>query len=117
MNSRERTFMALNFEEPDRVPIDFWMSKGFKSKVESTLKMSEEMFLDFYNVDFRYIEGPRYIGPPLRKFPDESEEDIWGVRRKTVTVQIGGGEETYKEVIDSPYVSYHSFYLFLGECT
>lgn len=105
MNSRERTFMALNFEEPDRVPIDFWMSKGFKSKVESTLKMSEEMFLDFYNVDFRYIEGPRYIGPPLRKFPDESEEDIWGVRRKTVTVQIDGGEETYKEVIDSPLAS------------
>lgn len=105
MNSRERTFRALDFKEPDRVPVDFWMSTGFKRKLESALKMSEEMFLDSYDVDLRYIQGPCYIGPPLRTFPDGTEEDIWGIRRKTVTLQTGGATETYKEVVESPLAS------------
>ena len=105
MNSRERTFRALNFEEPDRVPIDFWMSKGLKHKIESSLNMSEQMFFDFHDVDLRYIKGPAYIGPPLQKFPDGSEEDIWGVRRKTVTVGANGDIETYEEVVSSPLSS------------
>ena len=29
MDSRERTFLALNFEESDRIPIDFWGTTGF----------------------------------------------------------------------------------------
>lgn len=105
MNSRERTFRALNFEEPDRVPIDFWMSKGFKHKLEKTLNTSEEIFLDSHDVDLRYIEGPVFVGPPLRKFVDGSEEDIWGVRRKTVTLKIGDVIEVYKEVVESPLAS------------
>ena len=105
MDSRERTFRALNFEEPDRVPIDLWMSKGFKHKLEAALGLTEEVFLDSHDVDLRYIEGPGYIGPPLRRFPDGSEEDIWGVRRKTVAVPTPGGVETYKEVVESPLAS------------
>ena len=108
MDSRERTFRALNFEEPDRVPIDFWMSEGFRRKIESTLKQSVEMFLDSNDVDLRYIEGPAYIGPPLRKFSDGSEEDIWGVRRKTVFLQTHDVVETYKEVVESPLASAES---------
>lgn len=102
MNSRERTFQALNFEKPDRIPIDFWMSKGLKNKIESTLNISEEMFLDAHDVDLRYIKGPTYIGPPLQKFSDGSEEDIWGVRRRPITVRTSGAVETYKEVVNSP---------------
>jgi len=105
MNSRERTFLALNFEEPDRVPIDFWASGGLKQKLESTLNVSYEMFLDSHDVDLRYIEGPAYIGRPLKKFPDGTEEDIWGVRRKTVVVKTGGAAETYREVAKSPLAS------------
>ena len=102
MNSRERTFMALNFEEPDRVPIDFWMSAGFRAKLESTLGMQGERFLDLHDIDLRYIEGPAYIGPPLREFADGTDEDIWGVRRRTATVRAGGGVENYKEMAISP---------------
>ena len=46
MDSRERTFMALNFEEPDRVPVDFWMSSGFQAKLEADLDISAATFLD-----------------------------------------------------------------------
>jgi len=81
------------------------MSSGFKRKLLSGLNTAEEAFLDSYDVDLRYIEGPAYIGPPLRKFSDGSEEDIWGVRRTTVTVPTPGGAETYKEVAQSPLSS------------
>lgn len=105
MNSRERVFRALDFEQPDRTPIDLWMSKGFKNKLFSTLKTSEEAFLDAHDVDLRYIEGPAYIGPPLRKFADGSSEDIWGVHRKPVTVRMADGMEVYEEVAESPLAS------------
>lgn len=102
MDSRERVFLALNFQPPDRIPIDFWMSAGFEKKLLAGHASSVEQFLDDHDVDLRYIEGPAYIGPPLRTFPGGLDEDIWGVRRRTVSVSINGGIETYKEVADSP---------------
>lgn len=105
MDSRERVFRTLSFNEPDRAPIDVWMSRGFKSKLLSAQGTSEEAFLDEHDVDLRYIEGPAYIGPPLRQFGDGSTEDIWGVRRKAVTVQMPGGTEVYEEVAESPLAS------------
>ena len=102
MDSRERTFMALNFEEPDRVPVDFWMSSGFEAKLEAELGMSAAGFLDEHDVDLRYIEGPAYVGPPLRQFGEGVDEDIWGVRRQTARVEVEGGVEEYREVAHSP---------------
>ncbi len=102
MTSRERTLLALEHQEPDRVPVDFWMSAGFSAKLRSAEGVSAEAFLDAHDVDLRYIEGPAYVGPPLRTFPDRSAADLWGVRRKTVRVQVGGGAEHYKEVVRSP---------------
>ena len=102
MDSRERTFLALDFQEPDRVPIDVWMSSGFERKVTATLGMSRQELLDELDVDLRYIEGPRYIGPPLREFGDGVDEDIWGVRRQLVRVDTGRGVESYREVALSP---------------
>ncbi len=102
MDSRERTFLALDFQEPDRVPIDLWMSSSLKRKLESATGLSEEMLLDSHDVDLRYIEGPAYIGPPLRTFSDGTDEDIWGVRRQTVVVPTKEGTETYKEVAQAP---------------
>jgi len=102
MDSRERTFMALNFEEPDRVPVDFWMSSGFRAKLESDLGIAAAAFLDRYDVDLRYIEGPAYVGPTLRQFPGGADEDIWGVRRQAARVEVEGGVEHYKEVAFSP---------------
>ncbi len=102
MDSRERTFLALDFQEPDRVPVDFWMSSGFQRKLFAATGMQREEFLDAHDVDLRYIEGPAYTGPPLRSFPDGTEEDIWGVRRRLVTVEVSGGSEVYREVAESP---------------
>ena len=102
MNSRERTLAAVSHGRPDRVPIDFWGSAGFIRKIETELKLSYPAFLDSFDVDIRYIPGPIYIGPKLRVFPDGSNEDIWGVRRRPVRIEIKHGYEEYQELAVSP---------------
>lgn len=105
MDSRERTFLALNFEEPDRVPRDLWMSAGFQARLSATTGMTRNLLLDAYDIDLRYTEGPRYVGPPPGDLPEGLDEDIWGVIRKAVTLDLGEGRETYKEVHASPLAS------------
>ena len=105
MDSRERTFRTLAFEEPDRVPIDFWATSGFRRKLESALNISYRDFLDANDDDLRYIPGPSDIGPPLRRFSAGSQEDIWGVRRKAVTLRVGDAIEAYREVAECPLAS------------
>jgi len=105
MDSRERTFIALEHKEPDRVPIDCWVSGGTKRKIETLMNLSYPEFLDRYDVDLRYIEGPQYIGPALES-SGEFETDIWGIPRKRQKVSVSDSSgnycEEYKEVIESP---------------
>jgi len=102
MDSRERTLRTLSFEEPDRVPVDLWLSQGFWKKLGHTGNDAQAAFLDRHDIDLRYIEGPAYIGPALKKFDDGRDEDIWGVIRQSVVTPVSGGSETYKEVSVSP---------------
>ncbi|MDD5705005.1 MAG: uroporphyrinogen decarboxylase family protein [Kiritimatiellae bacterium] len=97
MNSRQRVLLALNHQAPDRIPIDFWASPAVIEDLERKLSLSYEGFLDRYDVDLRYIEGPRYIGPTLAH-----GEDIWGVRRSSVKVTRDACAEVYQEVTISP---------------
>ena len=104
MNSRERFKIAMRGEKTDRFLFDFWMSNGFENKLIKEIGLSKEQFLDKYNVDFRFIDGPKYIGPEL-KVSDNIDEDIWGVMRRSVEVVLSGGTEIYKEVELSPLKS------------
>ncbi len=97
MDSRERTFLTLEHHPADRIPIDFWASHSMKQKLERGFGITYDRFLDRYDVDLRYISGPDYIGPPL-----EVDNDIWGVKRITVNIDLKDGTETYKEVAHSP---------------
>ena len=97
MDSRERVFTALGHGEPDRVPRDFWATRGAWGVIRSASGMSEEEWLDAGDFDFRYIRGPEYIGPPL-----PADTDIWGVKRRVVSVKTAYGEESYSEVAGSP---------------
>lgn len=97
MDSRERTFAALAGREGDRIPVDFWASRGLRERLPGETGLSFEAFLDEHDVDLRYIEGPEYVGPPL---PEGA--DIWGVRRRAVEVQTPYGIEYYREVVSSP---------------
>ncbi len=101
MDSRERTLLALDHQTADRLPIDFWASRGFLKRLEAETGLSLKGFLDRHDVDLRYIDGPRYIGPPLET-GTAGTPDIWGVRRQFVEVEVSGGREIYEEVAVSP---------------
>jgi uroporphyrinogen decarboxylase len=102
VDSRERTFLALDHQEPDRVPVDVWMSAGFTAKLTAGSGRTVAEFLDMHDVDLRYIEGPRYTGPLLARNADGTEEDLWGVPRRAVTATGVHGTETYWEVDRAP---------------
>jgi len=102
MDSRERTFLALEHQVPDRIPIDFWASTGFREKIESQLQISYDDFLAEHGVDLRYISGPRYVGPPLDTTKPGVSVDIWGVPRRMVTLRFEDAVEYYEEVTEAP---------------
>lgn len=97
MNSRQRVQAALTHQRPDRIPIDFWASSGVYAKIERELSLDRDQFMDRYNVDLRYLQGPRYCGPAR---PDN--RDIWGVERRQIRVEHGRDTETYSEVTHPP---------------
>ena len=103
MDSCERVAAALAHREPDRVPIDYWVTPEIERRLLARFGFTtQEELLQHFDVDLRYIDGPRYIGPEPKVHPDGSVEDIWGVPR--VKVEVGSGETTaaYREVINFP---------------
>jgi uroporphyrinogen decarboxylase len=103
MESRERVALALSHREPDRVPIDYWATNEVNARLREHLGLStQEELLEHFDVDFRYIEGPRYIGPALATHPDGAVDDIWGVPRVPVEVGTSELKGSYREVIDPP---------------
>jgi uroporphyrinogen decarboxylase len=104
MTSRERALKAINFEEPDRIPIDNWMVPEIKKRCMDYWGCeSEEELLAFLGVDVRDNYGPSYVGQEFKKFDDGTVADLWGVRRKIVTYGKGTFHEgTFKEVAWSP---------------
>jgi len=103
MTSRERVSLALAHKEPDRVPIDYWASGEITGRLLKRFGFSTlEQLLNRFDVDFRYIDGPRYIGPEPAVHADGSVEDHFGVPR--VRVSVGTGENTgaYLEAVNFP---------------
>jgi len=103
MDARERVFLALAHKQPDRVPIDYWATEAVTDKLLRHYGLStREELLRRLDVDFRYIEGPAYVGPELAVDEEGSATDHWGVSR--VRVEVGGGLQTstYREVVDFP---------------
>ncbi len=79
MNHKERVLMALNKEQPDRVPFFYWDVPDFGEKMMKHLGFkTRDQLLDFLDVDFRWVE-PKYIGPKLVNKKNKTKKDIWGV--------------------------------------
>jgi len=107
MTSRERAIKAINHEEPDRIPIDLWVTSEVQKRMMDYWGFDEwEDCLQFLGVDFRYWRGSSYLGPKLEILEDGSRKDLWGVPRRIV--KYGEGEwwgGSYKEVTFSPLAS------------
>jgi uroporphyrinogen decarboxylase len=103
LGCRERALAAINHQETDRVPIDFWAVPEVVERLQRALGAPDrEAVLQIMGVDFRVHQGPRYIGPELRRFSDGTIEDLWGVRRRVVTFGEGEKRGSYRELAFSP---------------
>lgn len=103
MDSRQRVELALSHQQPDRVPIDYWATREVTNKLLAHFGFSTaEELLQHFDVDFRYIEGPKYIGPEPQVHADGSIEDHWGVPRVRIGVGSGKNASFYKEVTKFP---------------
>ncbi len=103
MDSRTRVEMSLSYQEPDRVPIDFWASSEVTTRLLNHYALSsKEELLRLFNVDFRYIDGPVYIGPELVSKADGTIEDPFGVPRRRIFYGTGEHAGAYSEVAFSP---------------
>jgi uroporphyrinogen decarboxylase len=97
MEWRERFLMILEHEEPDRLPLDVWLSPAFAAKIRSQLEREE---LNKFSPDLWL--GVRSIGPGVSEefarrgvsyepfihygigvwVEERVMEDEWGVRRR-----------------------------------
>jgi uroporphyrinogen decarboxylase len=103
MDSRERFLCAISHETPDRVPRDFWSTAETDAKLCRALGLRRrEDLLNRFDADLRYIEGPRYVGPPLARHADGAEDDLWGVPRVTLFAGEGDRRQSYQEVVRPP---------------
>ena len=109
MDSRERVEKCLSHQQPDRIPIDFWASKEIRAGLMKHYRVPDlEPVLQRFGVDFRYIEGPVYVGPPLAVNTDGSSEDHFGVPRRIMHYGEGEKSGTYSEVSVYPLAQAHS---------
>jgi len=113
MNSRERFHKAVNHEEPDRVPIDYWTTSaayrnlrdhlGITAKedqewgIMEAWKISEEM-LRRLHVDFRRVYMNQSSSFELKTYPDGSTDTEYGFRGKYIGL--------YWEVIHFPWAEF-----------
>lgn len=103
MDSRERVFLALEHKEPDRVPIDYWATSEVNAMLLKRYGLStQEQLLKHVGSDFRYVDGPSYVGPAFAVRDDGSKEDHFGVPRKLVSYGQGSKGGTYSEVAEYP---------------
>jgi len=91
MRPRERVLKTLNHEEPDRVPLDeaypleyqasltpdIWPKIRYYFGVDEYETLRQKLGIDLRTVTMDPPEGWTPI-----KYPDGSEEDEWGIRRK-----------------------------------
>jgi uroporphyrinogen decarboxylase len=99
MTPRERWLALLAGEKPDRVPTDYWATDEVTTRLLRDLHCTDVEAL----FNRLHIDGVIGINPPrtMAHHRDDPEEDIWGIR--TRTMDYGSG--TYKEFSSHPLAS------------
>jgi len=95
MKSKERVLTALNWQEPDRVPVQIYLTPEMRTKLSNYFK--GQNILECLGVDFRSV-GPTYRGK-LRESHDGITYDMWGSGYKHIE---HGSAGTYDEAVVLP---------------
>ena len=92
MTSKERVLAAIHHQQPDRAPIQVYLTPEIHKKLVDHFGTDD--LLPILGVDFRGV-GPRYIGPERPVPPGCEHVDEWGVGYKTIQFETGGYAEAY----------------------
>jgi len=90
MTSKERVLAAINHQQPDRTPIQTYLTPEIALKLFDHFKTDD--ILPFLGVDFRTVE-PQYVGPPRPVPAGCSCVDEWGVGYRTIQFETGAYDE------------------------
>jgi uroporphyrinogen decarboxylase len=99
MTSRERWLAVLQRRKPDRVPMDYWATSEATASLLAHLRCDYQDMLQRLHIDTPLNVGGRYLGPPPPK-----GEDIWGLRRTSISY----GSGVYEEVVNHPLAHFES---------
>lgn len=86
MNSRERVIATLEFKNPDKIPVNLWVSKA------TYLRYGIELvkMLEKYELDIERVSGPMDKSFYPESFQVGEYKDIWGCTWKVVTEGMFG---------------------------
>ncbi len=107
MTHKERLLMAINHEEPDRVPIDVWYTPEAEKKVLKHLGEDTEK-LSLYAADGGYLPHLMdhdllitWIGPCTSYYLEDTPEyyDEWGIGWRWIDTETGN---RYTEMVEHP---------------
>lgn len=107
MTHKERFLMAIQHEEPDRVPIDVWYTPEAERKMLKHLGEKTEK-LSLYAADGGYLPHLMghdflitWIGPCTSYYMKDTEEyyDEWGIKWRWVDTKSGN---RYTEMVEHP---------------
>jgi len=95
MTSKERVLCSLDWREPDRVPIQIYLTPEVRTRLAEHFGRAD--FLDSLGVDFRSV-GPRWKGK-TRQPRNGITYDMWGAGYRRVEHESGGA---YDEAVVLP---------------
>ncbi len=99
MDSRTLFQHLIKHEPIERVMVDYWAEPEIDARLMKRFHCKEKVeLLEQLGIDFRYLEGPRYVGPKLKVHEDGSEDDLWGVPRAVQFTGEGDFKGHYKYV-------------------
>lgn len=92
MNATTRVITAINFQEPDRVPITYLGNPGITQRLKRHYGISDDNDKGLFNalgVDIRNC-WPHYNGPTLFEAVPERNVNEWGIRTRWIEHEFGG---------------------------
>ena len=95
MTSKERVLCSLDWQEPDRVPIQIHLTPEVRARLAHYFGTDD--VLDRLGVDFRGV-GPRYTGA-LKRPREGIRYDMWGAGYRRIEHESGGA---YDECVQLP---------------
>jgi len=100
LTSKERVRQAFNYQEPDRVPINYFANPEIDARLKrhfNLKKTDDEGLRQALQVDFRSVNPP-YVGHPLHEQVPDRVVNLWGIHMRW----IEHGEGGYWDYCDFP---------------